>query len=697
MRAVLRKHQLAALLLCAVVAGLVTPGVANAAGVVKADAGEWYSLAVLSDGSLWGWGYNSHGQLGDGTLEKHLSPSRVDTGTAWADVSAGYRHTLAIKSDGSLWSWGYNKDGQLGIGHAENTYVPDHWHNRPTRVGTASSWAQISAGYDHSVALDLSGGIWAWGGNDFGQLGTGSTEPTATPVLVSATPGLGLSWKRVWADDGLSLALASDGTLWQWGQGTSVPEEVASSESFVSNRPTTHMDWLTVSPTPGHIAVVMADSGLWGWEPVFPAFDFFGYEYLDVAQTTDLNQTPPAAHALMLGLDHSLWIATNDVGTPAPLRDDVGVLASKKFIIGNALNWTKLSAGRNHFLIAKSDGSLWGWGKNTFGQLGDGSETDRVVKTQIPVRTILPTPIPNITGMTHSDAVDRIEEMGFKVGTVTQVATDTVEITRIISQTPACDTLVMPGGLVHIVVSAGPPIPVPNVVGMQEADARFAIGNVGLGVSTVSQDYSSIVPSGAVISQLPAAATPVIIASKVSLVVSKGPQPKTVPYTTGRTETQARSTLTASGFVPGGVTSEYSTVQVAGRVTRTNPAAGAQAFVGDTVHIYVSLGKPRPSISNPSAPSTMYLSRAATVSGTLRPRHTAGTLPVRIYRWRSVNGVWRAYGYVRAKAANYSTYSRYSVSMKLSTKGKWRLRAYHPEDAAHAARWSSGYDYVTVK
>ncbi len=103
------------------------------------------------------------------------------------------------------------------------------------------------------------------------------------------------------------------------------------------------------------------------------------------------------------------------------------------------------------------------------------------------------------------------------------------------------------------------------------------------------------------------------------------------------------------------------------------------------------------SVSNPVAPSTMRLNRTYTVYSTLKPRHTAGTSPVRIYKYRLVSRRWKAYGYWNAKASNYSTYSKCSVRARLGLKGKWRLRSYAVRDGDHAARWSSGYDYVTVK
>jgi hypothetical protein len=101
-------------------------------------------------------------------------------------------------------------------------------------------------------------------------------------------------------------------------------------------------------------------------------------------------------------------------------------------------------------------------------------------------------------------------------------------------------------------------------------------------------------------------------------------------------------------------------------------------------------------VSTPVAPKVMYHSGWSTIYGYVWPRHATHS-PVRIYRWRYVSGHWKAYGYVTATVRNYSSYSKYSVSARLSQKGTWRVQAYVPADAGHASAWSSAYDYVTVR
>jgi hypothetical protein len=111
----------------------------------------------------------------------------------------------------------------------------------------------------------------------------------------------------------------------------------------------------------------------------------------------------------------------------------------------------------------------------------------------------------------------------------------------------------------------------------------------------------------------------------------------------------------------------------------------------------VRFALPRPSVGKPKAPTTMSRKKYYSVYGYLKPRHKAGTYPVRIYKWRKVNGKWKSYGYVKAKASDYGSYTKFSKKIKLPYKGTWRLRAYAPADSSHAAKWSSDYDYVKVK
>ncbi|MBK9462312.1 MAG: hypothetical protein IPN94_23540 [Sphingobacteriales bacterium] len=116
--------------------------------------------------------------LGDAIIEQTV-PTQVGTATNWASVSGGEYHTLAVKADGTLWAWGNNGAGQLGTGNTTD-------QTAPVQVGTATNWASVSAGGNHTLAIKTDGTLWAWGRNDGGQLGIGNTTNQNAPVQVSA-------------------------------------------------------------------------------------------------------------------------------------------------------------------------------------------------------------------------------------------------------------------------------------------------------------------------------------------------------------------------------------------------------------------------------------------------------------------------------------------------------------------------------
>ena len=147
---------------------------------VKAiSAGGYYTIALKTDGSLWAWGSNENGQLGDGTNTNRKLSVQIGTETDWFAISAGSDSTIALKMDGSLWAWGSNYYGQLGDGTTTN-------RNAPVQIGTDYDWSAISAGSSHTIALKTDGSFWAWGRNVEGQLGDGATTNRNVPVQIIA-------------------------------------------------------------------------------------------------------------------------------------------------------------------------------------------------------------------------------------------------------------------------------------------------------------------------------------------------------------------------------------------------------------------------------------------------------------------------------------------------------------------------------
>lgn len=184
-------------------------------GVIAVSAGVQYSLALRSDGTVWAWGSGKYGQLGNGvTSLAQLTPVQVTGLGHITQISAGAAFGEALRSDGTVWAWGYNADGELGNGTYVNSSVP-------VQVKGLSQVTRINAGGDRLASLAVSTSstgattVWAWGENKSGELGDGTVASRSTPEQVTgiSVPGIaGMSLGK-----GFDLVLGTDGSVWAWG------------------------------------------------------------------------------------------------------------------------------------------------------------------------------------------------------------------------------------------------------------------------------------------------------------------------------------------------------------------------------------------------------------------------------------------------------------------------------------------------
>lgn len=183
--------------------------------VVRVSGGEDHGLALQADGTVWAWGDNTYGQIGNGTQSMTpVGPTHLTTINNVIDIAAGAWWSLALTSDGKVWAWGYNDFGQLGDGTTGNCKTT------PKQVPVVSNVIGIAAGYGGaSLAVESNGSVWAWGYNYYGQIGDGTTTTRPSPVQVVMPAGVFV--ERVAEGGSHCLALDSSGLVWGWGDNSS--------------------------------------------------------------------------------------------------------------------------------------------------------------------------------------------------------------------------------------------------------------------------------------------------------------------------------------------------------------------------------------------------------------------------------------------------------------------------------------------
>jgi alpha-tubulin suppressor-like RCC1 family protein len=230
--------------------------VGTATDWIKVSAGSLFSVALKNNGTLWTWGRNAVGQLGNNTLLDTNVPAQVGTATDWSQIEAGNEHTLAIKTTGTLWSWGNNPFGQLGNGTATAS-------NNPIIISPAT-WSAVSAGFDHSMALDVNGLLYTWGNNTNGQLCSGTNTAANIPTLVVATSGAINFYFAISAGQTHSMVLRTDNTLWTSGQNSSGQLGIGNNTNTnILNQVGTGTNWQLISAGFVHSEAMEIGANLW--------------------------------------------------------------------------------------------------------------------------------------------------------------------------------------------------------------------------------------------------------------------------------------------------------------------------------------------------------------------------------------------------------------------------------------------------
>jgi alpha-tubulin suppressor-like RCC1 family protein len=334
---------------------------------------------------IWGLGLNTQGQLGDLTVVRKSSPvQEVLSSTLWKTVSAGRYHSVATRTDGTLWGWGMNNRGQLGKNDVTNRSSPVQ------EVLAATTWKTVACGYYHTLAIRTDGTLWAWGLNSNGQLGKNDVTHRSSPVqeVLAAT-----TWKTIIAGDYHSASIRTDGTLWLWGrnsQGQLSKSDVVHRSSPVQEQ--TGGTWIAVACGGNHTSAIKTDGTLWAWGR--------NIEGQHGDNTNTIHRSSPVQE--LTGSNNWKFVSAGGNVTSAIKTDGTlwswganlqyGQLGDNSLVaksspvqtIAGGTNWKMVSIARYMTAAIKTDGTLWTWGNNGQGQLGDNT----VVHKSSPIQTV---------------------------------------------------------------------------------------------------------------------------------------------------------------------------------------------------------------------------------------------------------------------------------------------------------------------
>jgi alpha-tubulin suppressor-like RCC1 family protein len=282
------------------------------------------SAAIKTDGTLWTWGYGVRGVLGNNSTTNRSSPGTIaGGGTDWSIINCGIWHMSAIKIDGTLWLWGNNDVGQLGNNSTVSVSSP------VTTSGGGNTWKSTECGTTiaFSSAIKADGTLWLWGDNQHGKLGDNSTNNKSSPVTTS---GGGNTWQQSACGGNHTVAIKTDGTLWTWGHG--IYGQLGDNSTISKLSPVTTSgggtNWKQVAAGYWFTAAIKTDGTLWTW----------GYN--DKGQLGDnsiVNKSSPNTTS------------------------------------GGGTIWKQLACSGAAMSSIKTDGTLWSWGDNSYGGLGDNS------------------------------------------------------------------------------------------------------------------------------------------------------------------------------------------------------------------------------------------------------------------------------------------------------------------------------------
>lgn len=385
-----------------VISILALGSLARGADVVSVWGGARATIVLKSDGTVWTWGANFDGKLGIGADPNTLSlssvpvevhgPGGVGFFNSVTAVMGGEIHNVALKSDGTVWAWGWNAFGQLGNGTTNDAWTPVQ--TGLTAVPPLTSVVKLGGRPYFTLAVKSDGTIWAWGMNQYGQMGNGTvnsplTTPQVTvPVMVSnSLPGGPINHPlQVTCGYQFGAALATNGTVWTWGSGTH--GELGQGTPTTSYKPAQVPGLTNIIAISGgwfHILALNSDGAVWAWgnNSKGELGDGTTANRSNAVQVLNVSNIVSVSggdgHSSALAADGTIWKwGLNDVGELGNGTTNAGAnslpanILTDKFGAGFS-NVVMMAARDYHNIAVKADGSVWMWGANDRGQCGAGT------------------------------------------------------------------------------------------------------------------------------------------------------------------------------------------------------------------------------------------------------------------------------------------------------------------------------------
>jgi len=350
------------------------------AGIGRIAAGGSFSLAVTAAGVPYSWGNDSAGQLGNGEPNANRNtPAPLGTLSNVRSLSAGHEYpSVAVLNDGSVWAWGYRGFVDCELGLLAST---------PFQVAGAANIVAASAGSDHTLLLRADGVVLSFGCNGDGALGRpGTPAPMSPAMAVAGLPPI----VAVAAGDRYSLALDASGRVWSWGRSSPGNRSGAGSNP-VPGLPSGLTGIVAIAAAAEHALALKSDGSVLAWGSNRNGKLGDGTEVDRVAATPTLLTTQVTAIAA--GGENSLALRSdgtvlswgiNETGQLGSGSASPGFRPQPGVVVGLS-NVVSISMGARvgHALALRQDGTVWAWGHNNAGQLGDGSTSARLAPVQV--------------------------------------------------------------------------------------------------------------------------------------------------------------------------------------------------------------------------------------------------------------------------------------------------------------------------